>query len=260
MQLAVMTSRFRVNMINALRLKSNSRTKKRKTKVISFDILNESETLKEVNVIEISVKDFKQKWKHYNFYTQAMMIISSHARKAYTISNVLVNEEAMMNLMSECMIRQMNLTFKSSTVSVRIENESYERLHETCFIKLIVQKVFKHVSFSIILNNSSYKMLLRRSWLWFVEVIENYYKNIYHIRDTKENQHRVEAIKSFNYRSISSSHIKLNDKVKETHQVNDEVLLYNEETLTELKMTWNKMIDDVLKRVFKKAISQKKEK
>jgi hypothetical protein len=52
----------------------------------------------------------------------------------------------------------------------------------------------------------------------------------------------------------------LNDKVKETHQVNDEVLLYNEETLTELKMTGNKMIDDVLKRVFKKAISQKKEK
>ncbi len=42
--------------------------------------------------------------------------------------------------------------------------------------------------------------------------------------------------------------------------MNDEVLLYNEETLTKLKMTWNKTIDDVLKRVFEKAISQKKEK
>ncbi len=88
----------------------------------------------------------------------------------------------------------MNLTLKSSTVSVRIENESYERLHETCFIKLIVQKDFKHVLFSVILSNSSYEMLLKRLWLQSVEVIENYHKNIYHIRDTKENQHRVEAI------------------------------------------------------------------
>lgn len=61
MQLAAMTSRFQANMINALRLKSNSKAKKRKTKVILFNILNESETLKEVNVIKISVKDFKQK-------------------------------------------------------------------------------------------------------------------------------------------------------------------------------------------------------
>jgi len=61
MQLAAMTSRFRADMINALRLKPNFRAKKKKTKVISFNILNESETLKEVNVIEISVKDFKQK-------------------------------------------------------------------------------------------------------------------------------------------------------------------------------------------------------
>jgi len=91
------------------------------------------------------------------------MIISSHARKAYTISNVLVNEEATMNLMSECIIRQINLTLKSSTVSIRIENESYKRLHETCFIKLIVQRVFKHVLFSVILSNSSYEMLLKRS-------------------------------------------------------------------------------------------------
>ena len=59
MQLAAMTSRFQADMINALRLKPNSRAKKKKTKVISFNILNESETLKEVNVIEISVKDFK---------------------------------------------------------------------------------------------------------------------------------------------------------------------------------------------------------
>lgn len=52
-----MTLKFRVNMINALKLKLNFKVKKKKIKVISFEILNESKTLKKVNVIEILIKD-----------------------------------------------------------------------------------------------------------------------------------------------------------------------------------------------------------
>lgn len=32
----------------------------------------------------------------------------------------------------------MNFTLKLNVVNVKINNESYERLHETCFIKLII--------------------------------------------------------------------------------------------------------------------------
>lgn len=37
----------------------------------------------------------------------------------------------------------MNLTLKLSAINVKINNESYEHLHKTCFIKLIIQKVTK---------------------------------------------------------------------------------------------------------------------
>lgn len=58
-QLIIITLKFKVEMINALRLKLNLRIKKDKTKVISFKLLNDSKTLKEVNVIEILIKDYK---------------------------------------------------------------------------------------------------------------------------------------------------------------------------------------------------------
>lgn len=89
--------------------------------------------------------------------------MSSTDKRVFSVFNVLVNDEVTVNLMSERMIQKMNLTLKSSAISVRIDNESYERLHDTCFIKLTIQRVTKHVSFSIISENSSYEMLLERS-------------------------------------------------------------------------------------------------
>ena len=56
-----MTLKFRINMINVLKLKLNLRIKKKKTKIILLKILNKSKTLKKINVVELLNKNYKQK-------------------------------------------------------------------------------------------------------------------------------------------------------------------------------------------------------
>lgn len=261
MQLTQMFSRFRTDMINALRLTSTKKIKREKEKVTtlstnSFDF----EILEEINQIELTKNSnsFNQEWKHYNFYTKVVVVMSSTERKIFSVSNVLVNDEVTVNLMSKRMIRQMNLTLKSSVVSVRIDNESYERLHDTCFLKLIVQKVTKHVSFSIISENFSYEMLLERSWLRSIEVIEDYLNNTYYIRDNEGKRCRVKTTMFSNYKSFS--HVRLNDNARNLNQAKrEDILLFDEKTLTKLKMTKDRFIDEVLKEIFEQVMNEEEQ-
>lgn len=215
-------------------------------------VINDRHSEKKLQNLKATIKSLN--FISENFYMSAIVWLNSSKTEKYSHFKVLINSESCLNLISEKIVNQMRLHIISNTsTQIKVTNKQWMQLSDYTHINVTVRECTKQIQVSIVLENTSYILLLRQSWLWAVNAIVYYKQNKYWIQNNNSIECTLKLFKTVTLSSETSL------KVWFSKKVNYMNLLYESYTLTSIALSEREQIDNILQQIKKKMKQQKNE-
>lgn len=170
--------------------------------------------------------------------------------RKYILSKVLINIKSTINLISERVIKFINLQIASDTfTSMKVINEDWTILSEYTHINMKVKKLMKKILVAVVSKDTLCILLLKHLWLWSIQGVNIYEMSEYWIQDNDEIQRKLNTVQLSQL--ILTSQIHVSEHADWAH------LPYNQCTFKDLNFIWEERINLVLQEIIEQAKEEK---